>query len=368
MNVLIICNIPSPYRVDFFNELGKYVNLTVVFEAKSAQGIKFNWNIDQISNFKAIFLKERHISEKTVNFKILKYIRKNYYDFIIMTNYSYFTEMVALVLLKLRKIPYILEIDGGIIREEGKYKRILKTYLISNALAYFSPSDKSDEYLINYGANKDVIYRYPFTSLRNNNILSEPVSEIEKNSIKQELKIAEKKIVLGVGRFIHLKGFDVLLKSSKGLEENIGVYIIGGKDNEIYSQTIKNYNLKNIYFKDFMDKKMLEKYFKIADVFVLPTRGDVWGLVINEAMSYGVPVISTVECGAAVELINNGKNGFIIEVDDDKSLNKHLITILDDDSLKYEMSVNSLRTIQKYTIENMVKVHLKVFEELEKNS
>ena len=65
MRVLFVTNIPVPYRIDFYNELGKKVDLTVVFEAKGAadQGIKFNYNFDEIKNFKAIFLSDGNIKE-----------------------------------------------------------------------------------------------------------------------------------------------------------------------------------------------------------------------------------------------------------------------------------------------------------------
>ena len=79
MKVLFITNIPAPYRIDFYNELGKYVDLTVIFEAKGAEGIRFNWNIDEINNFKAIFLDEGNIKEKRIDWKILKYIKKKQY-------------------------------------------------------------------------------------------------------------------------------------------------------------------------------------------------------------------------------------------------------------------------------------------------
>ncbi|MFR0840585.1 MAG: hypothetical protein ACLSH0_05000 [Mediterraneibacter faecis] len=78
MKVLFVTNIPVPYRIDFYNELGKMVDLTVVFEAKGAedQGIRFNYNLDQIENFKAVFLSDGNIKEKKINWKILNIIRE----------------------------------------------------------------------------------------------------------------------------------------------------------------------------------------------------------------------------------------------------------------------------------------------------
>lgn len=364
MKIIVFCNIPSPYRINFFNELGKTTELTVIFEAKKANGIKFDWNTDQIKNFEAVFLKEGNIREKSINFKIVKYIKKNYYDFIIMTNYSYFTELFALLLLKLRKIPYLLEIDGGIIRKENRIKKSFKSFLISNAMAYFSPSDKSDDYLTHYGAKKSNIYRYPFTSINQDSILEKPVTKSDKSQIKNKLGISEEKIILAIGQFIPRKGFDVLLKACQGLKEKTGVYIIGGEVNQDYKKLVSDLGLKNIYFKNFMDAEQLEKYYKIADVFVLPTREDIWGLVINEAMSFGLPVITTDNCIAGLELIVNGKNGYIIDVDDHKSLAEKMILILNDEELRYRMSLHSLNVIKFCTIENMSSVHMSTLKEL----
>ena len=57
-----------------------------------------------------------------------------------------------------------------------------------------------------------------------------------------------------------------------------------------------------------------------ADVFVMPTREDIWGLVINEAMAYGLPVVSTDKCIAALELVKNGRNGYIIPPNQPKEI------------------------------------------------
>ena len=52
-----------------------------------------------------------------------------------------------------------------------------------------------------------------------------------------------------------------------------------------------------------------------SDLFVLPTREDIWGLVINEAMSFGLPIITTRKCIAGTELITDGENGYLLEAD-----------------------------------------------------
>jgi glycosyltransferase involved in cell wall biosynthesis len=363
MKVLIISNIPSPYRIDFFNELGKVVDLTVIFEAKTAKGIKFNWNLEEIKWFKAEFLKEGNIEEKKVDWSILKYIKKNYYDIIIVTSYAYFTEMVALLTLKFKKIPYYLEIDGGIIRnDENYFKSKFKSFLISNAKGYFSPSKSSDDYLEYYGAKKEKIYRYPFSSLKDEDVLQDVINREEKYKIRKKLKLVKTKMVLSVGQFIHRKGFDVLLHACSKLEEDVGIYIIGGHPTEEYLELKNKLGLTNVHFSGFKTKAELSEYFKAADLFVLPTREDIWGLVINEAMAYGLPVVTTDKCVAGLELVEDNVNGYIVPVGDSETLAEKINSIINDSETQNNMSLNNLSKIKNYKIENMAKQHIEVFD------
>ena len=358
MKILILSNIPSPYRIDFFNELGKHFDLTVVFEAKDAEGITFNWNLDKISNFKAIFLKEGNIEEKRIDFSILKFIKKGLYDEVIITSYGYYTEMLALIVLKFKRIPYYLEVDGGLIRTESKLKKLFKKFLISGAKGYFSPSKSSDKYLVYYGANVKRIYRYPFTSLRDSDI--EIVSQQEKNQIRDKLLIKEQHVVLSVGRFIYSKGFDVLLRACKEINTNVGIYIVGGIATDEYLDIQRSHNLSNVHFVKFKTKTELEEYYKAADIFVLPTREDVWGLVINEAMAKGLPIVTTEKCVAGLELVRENVNGYIIPVDNEELISLYINRLIKDDNLRGKLSENSVRIIKKYKIKSMIDEHIKI--------
>ena len=99
-----------------------------------------------------------------------------------------------------------------------------------------------------------------------------------------------------------------------------------------------------------------------ADVFVLPTREDIWGLVINEAMAFGDAIITTNRCIAGLELIENGKNGFMVDVDNVDALANAMKTIITNKNMLQLMQLNSLLKIKDYTIEQMVEDHLAVFQ------
>lgn len=372
MKIRYFTNIPSPYRINFFNELGKECDLEVIFEAEKAPKINTDWyKNNNISNFTPVFLKKGTIEEKKINLKILKYVIKNS-DLLVFTNYSYFTEMFALIVTKILRKKYILQIDGGIIsHNESFLKNKLKKFLISNAYCYLSPSKESDNFLIYYGALKEKINRYYFTSLYKNDIIEHPVENKDKQKAKKDLMIKENKIILSVGQFIYRKGFDWMIDAYKNLDKEIGIYIIGGAATQEYLDLKNKYKMDNLHFIDFMNKNEILKWYRAADLFVLPTREDIWGLVINEALAQGLPTVTTDKCIAGLELIVNKKNGFIVKCEDEESL----LQITESFFEKSEadiclMKKEALSIIKKYTIENMAKKQLDVIKkvlEMEKN-
>ena len=360
MKVLFISNIPSPYRVDFFQQLGKYVELTVIFEAKRADGIRFDWK-ETCQGFRAVFLSDGNIKERSVNFKILRYIKKGAYDYIFVTNYACWTETAAYLKLVLCKIPFVLETDGGMIRHESRIRYRLKSYLLSKPYAYFSPADTADRYFMRYGAKKREIVRYHFTSLWKKDILKRPVSVREKKMLRKKLCLEQKPVILFIGQLIHRKGVDVLLKALKGITMPYQCLLVGAGPDAVYLERLRQMADENVRFASFKTKDELKLYYQCATVFVLPARYDVWGLVVNEALALGLPVITTDGCVAGKELIQNNKNGLLVRKNDAAALREAVICFLkqEDDPQAAQRCLDSIRD---YTIEQMAAEHVDFME------
>lgn len=354
MKVLFITSEAAPYRVDFFSEWGKTVDLTVIFEEDISNENRFNWNLDAIKNFKAIFLNKEYSKSNRKITGLYQYLEKYRNEIIIINDYSTIIETMAILYMTIKKIKFYMEIDGGLIHKDNFLKKRIKRFLLSRPEGYMSPSLMSDKYLVHYGADINKIDRYPFTSIKNNNILKKPLSQEEKMQLRKELKISGSKVVLAVGRFIKLKRYDKLIECWEKFPDNWSLLLAGqGEEKIVYEKIIEERKLKNIHFLGFLKEKELEKYYMVSDAFVHPTSSDVWGLVINEAMAKGLPVVTTDKCIAGVELVKNGENGYIYQMGDVNEFIRCLKATLENEN----MSISAIATISNYDIETMVERH-----------
>lgn len=361
MKVLYLTTVPTPYKVAFFEELGKLCDLTVLFENKQVSYRERSWMVNDFHNFTAIFLRGFNIKDKKISVEAIRIIKNGNYDRIIIGCYSTITQMIVQKYMIDHKIPFIHSSDGGMIKEDSALQKKLKSYFIKNASAWLGTGKVTTEYLEHYGAYKNKIITYPFTSIYGRDILPVPDSMEVKHQFRNQLKMYEDKIVLSVGQLIHRKGIDILIKAASQLN-NTGIYIIGGTPSDEYVELKRKYNANNIHFIGFKDKNELSKYYRAADVFVLPTREDIWGLVVNEAMSYGIPVVTTNKCVAGMEMVEQGVTGSIVEVENVNQLVEAVRYWLENGSI--ESNNASLDKARQYTIEKMAAVHYEILRKM----
>lgn len=361
--VLFLTNYPSPYRVQFFDELGKYLDVTVLFSERKEDKTHRSaaWYVSGEGRFQTVQLnRTAMIRGKDLCLDVIGWLKKDW-DAIVLCGYASPTIMTAMAWLRAHKRPFYMEVDGGLIREDSKAKYAFKKMLITAASGWLSSGKATTEYLVHYGAKREAVREYPFSSLHQRDLLSQVPGPEEKTAIRQELGLEDGRIVLSIGQFIHRKGFDILLQAAAKLPSDVKIHIVGGEPTQEYLAMCQQLGLNNVVFDGFMKKERLLRYYQAADLFVLPTREDIWGLVINEAMAYGLPVITTDRCVAGLELVEDGVNGYIVPVNDAASLAEKMLCVLNGDM--QQMGRSSLEKIQGYTIENMAQTHVAILGE-----
>lgn len=151
-----------------------------------------------------------------------------------------------------------------------------------------------------------------------------------------------------VGQISYKKGLSHLLKVMESFpQDTVELAIVGAYDatHPLYQ---KYKDVKNVNFKDFVTRDILAEIYRESDVFVFPTLGEGFGMVVLEAMSCGLPCIISDHAGGN-DVIISGENGFEFEAGNDSQLENHIQWFLDNRELLPQMSEKARQTAEVYT-------------------
>ncbi len=193
------------------------------------------------------------------------------------------------------------------------------------------------------------------------------------------------RMILFVGRIEPLKGLDVLLESIAHLRQSDSLgeirfclVVIGGEmetDNEMMSAEMtriqalgEQYGLQDLVA--FLGKRgqdTLPYYYSAAEVVVVPSHYESFGMVALEAMACGTPVVAS-QVGGLAYLVQDGVTGYTVPVDDPQSLAERLMSLLSDPVLRNQMGQQAVQYAQGYAWKHIAQRLLSVYDDLQKET
>lgn len=177
----------------------------------------------------------------------------------------------------------------------------------------------------------------------------------------------DKNNVISIGRFSKEKDFVTLLKVFKEVKKSnasVNLYLIGdGEESENIKQYIKTNNLESsVILPGFLDQTEIEKYMLNSKIYVMTSITESFGLVLIEAMSYGLPCIAFDSASGARELIENDKNGYLVSNRNIKKMSDKIVELINCKDI-YSYSNEAQLTSKKYLIKNIKKLWIDLLEE-----
>jgi glycosyltransferase involved in cell wall biosynthesis len=330
--LLILTEIISPYRIPLFNCLAQdpEVDLHVLFLSENdptlrqwkvyREEIRFSYEIlpswrGRVGGFKVL-----------VNGDVIQALQRASPQIILCGGYNYIASWQALIWSRVRNIPFFLwsESNRHDVRRGHAPIEMLKEEFLRHCDGFVVPGRAAEEYLGSHNIREEKIFLAP--NAVDNDLFSSLGLDARRNATlrRRELDLPDQ-YVLFVGRLVREKGVFELVKAYGSLEQDlrnrVGLVIVG--DGPARAELRKEASLVTtgtIKFPGFVQREQLPAYYALAEMFVLPTYTDTWGLVVNEAMACAIPVIVSRIAGCATDLIQEGWNGLLIEPRDVWSL------------------------------------------------
>ena len=182
-------------------------------------------------------------------------------------------------------------------------------------------------------------------------------NSIENINVKSKLN---NNAIIAVGRFDPIKDFTSLIEVMHLLVKNnptLKLYLLGsGEEQELLKGKIKEYNLENnVIMPGFVNTEEVYKYMAKSDLYVMSSFRESFALVLVEAYSCGLPVISFDILTGPREIVKNNKTGYLIKNREVKDMANKINELLNDKKKLKEFSKNAIEESKKYTIDNIVK-------------
>lgn len=340
MKVALITNIPSPYRVSVFNKVSN-ICFNVIFCAKTEANRK--WGEREL-DFNHQFL-DGHVKAKKDGFNFVHNnpgvwmaLSKLNPQVVITTGFNP-THLYAFAWAKLHRAKHICMTDGTVHSESqlSLVHRLVRRIVFAGTQAFIAASKSGVDLYRSYGVNDLKIFR---SQLCANN---DRFYEAAESSVRRF-------DVCFSGQFIDIKlpfFFVDVCVEIKAITGSCKVLLMG--DGPLREQLVARLKLANIDFSyvGFVQQEDLPSYYASAKLLLFPTLNDAWGVVANEALAAGTPVITTPYAGVAHELVIDGQTGYVKNIDVNEWAEAAL-KVLQDDGHRETLATAGQKLVAEY--------------------
>lgn len=311
-----------PYRRELFEILAKKYACQFIFVEDYQDNLDQLKRAGNIGPWKAYPSGAFLFYSKGVTLRLLKDILFGDYAVWVGSGLFHFSTHLAVFLVKLRGKKFILFSEDWWISKRIKNQVFLPfARLVARmADAVVVASSKSGKFFLEFGVKKDRIF-LGWNATMDYGVL--PTEPAVLSGLREKYKAQNEFLVLYFGRVVEYKGLDVLISAFSRLKNRNGIRLLVAGEGE-YLESCKalanRLGADNIVFAGQIENTQAKYYYRLADLFVLPARfmprnnvvAEAWGFTVNEALSCGLPVLTTTAV-AAGEILSEGKNGFVVE-------------------------------------------------------
>jgi len=349
-------NIPAPYMVERFNALSDKGNLDFEAWFNDVRHPERSWDVEPSTwRFRYRFMPTVKIGDQNLHFP-LPLLTDRRPD-VLVSLYAEASFVLGWLIAHWRGSATVFRVlatnEKWVKRHWIKEK--VKHYLFANVDGIEVPGKDGKRFALQCGADESKIFFATHTVDTLHFRRKSRLGPIEHQQLRNKLGLRGITFIF-VGRLWWGKGVNYLLDAfrelQKRLDQEISLLLVGdGEDDALLKKKCKRESIQNVTFAGFHQKAELPRFYAAADIFVFPTLGDPYGLVVDEAMACALPIISTNAAGEIRDRIEQGVNGYIVPPEDSNALSGAMEKVARDKELRKRMGMISAQKISGNTPE-----------------
>jgi glycosyltransferase involved in cell wall biosynthesis len=371
----IISTHPIQYNAPLFRLLHQRSNITVkVFYtwSQSEKGTKFDpgfgkeikWDIPLLEGYDYCFVNNISDTPGSHHYKgidnptLIQEIQKWDANAILVYGWNFKSHLKVIRFFK-NKVPVLFRGDSTLMNECFGIKQIARRlflkYIYSNIDIALYVGEANKKYFLAHGLKNNQLHFMPHA--------------IDNKRFEQTKKLEDAAMVFRNENNIPLEA--ILFLYAGKLDENKNIFFLAntfGKLNNVKAHLLivgngktestlkRNFSInKNIHFVDFQNQQTMPLVYAVGDIFILPSKSETWGLCLNEAMAAGKAIVATHNCGASIDLIEDGKNGFVFGYNDEYKLIQILKYFIENKNIIKDFGTKSLEKVSLFSYLNDAK-------------
>ena len=348
----IITSHPIQYQVPLFKKISEHpdICLTVYFRSKKGVeapyydtefGKEVKWEIPLLEGYSYRFL--------SGPLGLVRELHASLYDALMLYGWNSWLNLFAFAFARIRGIRIFMYGESPFCQEAKKrgplqiIKRIFLRALFTGVSAFLYIGEENRKFYEWLGVPEKKLFYTPYA--------------VDNERWGQGIKSTNHKpTVLFVGKLIPKKRPLDLIRAFTSLQEKGELLIVGdGVLRNELEEYVRKEGIQNIRFAGLVSQETLSRYYGEADIFMLPSdMGETWGLVVNEAMNFSLPVVVSGIVGCAEDLARHGENGFVYRVGNVEELQKYLETLLESKDRRESFGKRSKRIVEEFSYEKDV--------------
>lgn len=327
-------------------------------------GTAVRWDIDLLAGFDPVFLPgaaQRGMEPGLLRMlvpQVWREIRTGGYDALVFHGHGYGANHVAMLAAKSTGIPVFHRCETHLGLPRSSLKAIMRTLSLSPFYAMLDGvlaiGSANRAFYQAMGVPDRKIHLFPYSVDNERFIASSTLGPDERAAMRARLGLSpDRPAVLYLSKFQRRKHPDDLIRAAQqvaaeGLELDVVIAGAGEMEGELRALAASA-DRPNILFPGFFNQSELPRLLGACDIFALPSENEPWGLIINEAMCAGLPILASREIGSVPDLLRDGENGYAFDARDVGALAAALRTLVADPDLRTRMGAASRNIIEGWS-------------------